>query len=746
MNYFHGNIGAETAQRRLLSLKSDNEGRFLVRQNRGVYIISFVKDQAKRLVSHIKVPRQRNHNLFVSKPHLLNSSVEAIVNFIAAHMEAKLIHPVLIADIDEDDGEEEDQDGGESLTVCHVCDKQVYSSPRHMDAHYITFCQVCEKIILKYRWVGHKTACYPNMKIHQCPHCDYRTSKHIYFKRHISRHPGGDTNSCDKCEKSFISVFRLEKHIAQDHNNGKWYCKWCPKKFSSRRTCAFHTKSCSGNPDRILKNYSGDDNDEELMQLVSAPALIGNGDSSPMSSITLQDEVKANESDPRVVTLEEIMKLSIEGRWNDVTIICEDGKIQSNSFLLTSMFPVIREIFNNFTNEEDFFISMPDISINDMDMFFKSIYKKQSLLKIDARLSDLLSSELQHLGTVQEIINDQYQNDHDYAGDDKSEPDLVKIKFVKEHSYNINKKAKKRKPCEICGKLVRFRSSRSHCDSCGHIKVPCEICGRKLASKRMKGHMRFHDSEEGRRRLQKQCSGQCGDAECRKIFRAPYELNRHIKSKTSGPQPCHLCGKLCKKMDEHIKNYHDSSRSKCNICGKALLIEKLEDHQKSCEKLVIVCNICGVTFSSHGNFKYHWEKLHQVQEAEYKCNKCGKLLRTKIDLKRHMRSHDEKIPCPECGVKVRNLKYHMKQAHTPDDQQPQQCQDCGKGFIDMGHLKKHRMNVHLKLRPYNCRYGCDIAYNDTSNRNQHEKKTHGKLFTTEKEEKEKKRLMGIVDA
>ena len=458
------------------------------------------------------------------------------------------------------------------------------------------------------------------------------------------------------------------------------------------------------------------------------------------------DEVKADESDPRVVTLGEIMKLSMEGRWNDVTIICKDGKIQSNSFLLASIFPVIREIFKNSTNEEDIFISMPDICINDMDMFFKSIYKKQSLLKIDARLSDLLSSELQHLGTVQEITNDQYQNDYDYAGDDKSEPDLVKIKFVKEHSYNINKKAKKRKPCEICGKLVRFRSSRSHCDSCGHIKVPCEICGRKLASKRMKGHMRFHDSEEGRRRLQKQCSGQCGDAECRKIFRAPYELNRHIKSKTSGPQPCHLCGKLCKKMDEHIKNYHDSSRSKCNICGKALLIEKLEDHQKSCEKLVIVCNICGVTFSSHGNFKYHWEKLHQVQEAEYKCNKCGKLLRTKIDLKRHMRSHDEKIPCPECGVKVRNLKYHMKQAHTPDDQQPQQCQDCGKGFIDMGHLKKHRMNVHLKLRPYNCRYGCDIAYNDTSNRNQHEKKTHGKLFTTEKEEKEKKRLMGIVDA
>ena len=221
-----------------------------MRERRGTYIISFVKN--KMNVSHITVPRNRNHNLFVSKPHLLNSSVETIVDFIAGHMEAKLIHPVLREDSDEDDGEEEDQDGGESLTVCHVCDKQVDNLSSHMDVHYITFCQVCEKIIASYsRWVGHKTACYPNMKMHQCPHCDFRTSRKNNFKRHTSKHLGGDTNFCDKCEKSFVSVFRLEKHIAQDHNNGYYYCKWCPKKFSARRNCAYHTKSCSGNPDRV---------------------------------------------------------------------------------------------------------------------------------------------------------------------------------------------------------------------------------------------------------------------------------------------------------------------------------------------------------------------------------------------------------------------------------------------------------------------------------------------------------------
>ena len=75
--------------------------------------------------------------------------------------------------------------------------------------------------------------------------------------------------------------------------------------------------------------------------------------------------------------------------------------------------------------------------------------------------------------------------------------------------------------------------------------------------------------------------------------------------------------------------------------------------------------------------------------------------------------------------------------HQTEEDKKFICEHCDKRFFTSASLNKHIMNVHLKLRPYSCRYGCEFAYNDVSNRNAHEKKTHGKLFITAQEEKEK---------
>ena len=107
------------------------------------------------------------------------------------------------------------------------------------------------------------------------------------------------------------------------------------------------------------------------------------------------------------------------------------------------------------------------------------------------------------------------------------------------------------------------------------------------------------------------------------------------------------------------------------------------------------------------------------------CPICGKDF---SNLKHHMKVHNSEEECPECGKMFRRLEIHIKTMHIPDNEKKVVCSECGKGCGNKYSLEKHMMNVHLKLRPYKCRYGCDIAYNDSSNRNCHEKKKHGGIF------------------
>ena len=80
--------------------------------------------------------------------------------------------------------------------------------------------------------------------------------------------------------------------------------------------------------------------------------------------------------------------------------------------------------------------------------------------------------------------------------------------------------------------------------------------------------------------------------------------------------------------------------------------------------------------------------------------------------------------CEICGGLFMQLVYHMKISHITCNEQKCNFGDCEKGFVDMDHLKNHNMNVHIKRKPYQCRY----CYNDISNKSAHERCGYGQLF------------------
>jgi uncharacterized Zn-finger protein len=73
---------------------------------------------------------------------------------------------------------------------------------------------------------------------------------------------------------------------------------------------------------------------------------------------------------------------------------------------------------------------------------------------------------------------------------------------------------------------------------------------------------------------------------------------------------------------------------------------------------------------------------------------------------------------------VKRLEHHIGSVHTEESEKKFPCTTCGKGFPNSFHLKKHEA-IHQNEKPYRCREGCDVGYNDSSNRNQHERKLHG---------------------
>ena len=237
--------------------------------------------------------------------------------------------------------------------------------------------------------------------------------------------------------------------------------------------------------------------------------------------------------------------------------------------------------------------------------------------------------------------------------------------------------------------------------------------------------------------------------QCDYSSRSRSNLKRHVDTiHNQSNETCDICGHVCKSkhhLRRHIRMKHEApeGQTKCDKCYKCFSDENFDGH--TCEvpsKPTLICNTCGKVYYSKSSLERHILIEHEKGEIPkpFFCHLCDHRCETKHSLKAHMLSHEEKPPCPECGERVRHLQLHMRSVHTPDELKKYQCQDCGKGFDNKNRLEIHRMNIHLKLRPYNCRYGCDVSYNDTSNRNAHEKKTHGKMFTTVKEEKLKARM------
>ena len=393
--------------------------------------------------------------------------------------------------------------------------------------------------------------------------------------------------------------------------------------------------------------------------------------------------------DPRYQTVKDLLRLCQEDVFQDVILRCSDGTLRQSSFLLSFFFPYLKEIFKETLFDEKINVSIPDYSVNDFKDFFNSIFLQKLEIKssILFLVDQIFFSEEDNLG--ESISRDEEFN--------YSHEELLELKDDKEKNELISiKEDKEEKPVQIS-----FR--------------------KKMDTVNVKSHQ--------------------------KIERYKGVVNETQKVR----QQCTYCGKMVNDIKRHIsyvcrKRDYGYGKIKCDLCEKTFNNPyNLKGHvrtthaKKESEKAI--CNICGKVLLSKYILSIHHKNMHEIVELKYKCEKCGRMCESKGKLNKHMQTHFiQKTPCTICGKSFSNVERHMKTIHGKDEDKRIQCQDCGKGFQSQSHLKMHQMSVHLKLRPYSCRYGCEFRYNDSSNRNSHERKIHGKIFTTKMEEKLKEKI------
>ena len=289
------------------------------------------------------------------------------------------------------------------------------------------------------------------------------------------------------------------------------------------------------------------------------------------------------------------------------------------------------------------------------------------------------------------------KNSRKSAGNDNMKNFVQKIMYKKHEKKDFGADFSKSKTVSTRGKMK---------------EMTCDICGkhfRLMPFKKQNNynkHMKRHEI----------MSHDCG---CSIEFTSFNQKHHHMRVVHQGYLNCDLCPRSFA-TDQFLKEHRASKHP-----------EKVKPQYR--EKFL--CNLCKRSFKKEESLIHHENTAHD-ETGPFVCSHCGKEKKSRVALNYHEKIVHNPSSCPSCGRVVKNLHRHTLLKHTDNSKLHAKCEHCGKGFTDRCHLRNHEMNVHIKARPFKCRYNyCpnDIGYNDLSNRNSHERKKHGGIFLESKE-------------
>ncbi|XP_016958828.1 transcription factor grauzone [Drosophila biarmipes] len=292
-----------------------------------------------------------------------------------------------------------------------------------------------------------------------------------------------------------------------------------------------------------------------------------------------------------------------------------------------------------------------------------------------------------------------------------------------------------------------------------HYKVQCHIC-----SSPMEGftEMLLHVRREHKQRGYSMCCN-------RKFFKRGYLVDHLRRHQDPELFKCSICARVMghrRSLELHMRMHDIKTRGRlyhCDNCSKSFYSSVVCERHKLThiprDQWQVKCTNCEKTFPTQYTMQQHVKLVHLNLYAKI-CDVCGKSIRGREALARHMKEHtgapQTAIKCHLCDSTLTTkygLARHIKMMHTAENLQPMQCEFClkispslqahqhhikythntarshqcpmcEKAFKRPNELKEH-MTTHTGEVLYTCPH-CPQTFNSNANMHAHRKKAHRK--------------------
>ncbi|XP_053453938.1 zinc finger protein 142 isoform X3 [Nycticebus coucang] len=466
----------------------------------------------------------------------------------------------------------------------------------------------------------HRRLKHEGVKPHQCPFCDFSTTRRYRLEAHQSRHTGVGRIPCSSCPQTFGTNSKLRLHQLRVHDKTPThFCPLCDYSGYLRHDITRHVNSChQGTPAFACSQCEAQFSSETALKqhaLRRHPEPTHPAPGSP---------AEATESPLHCSRCGLLCPspASLRGHTRKQHPRLECGACQET-------FP------NRLALDE---------------------HRRQQHFSHRCQLCDFAARE--RVGLVKHYL-EQHEETSAVAtasdGDgDASQPPLrcpfcdfaCRHQLVLDHHVKGHGGTRLYK-CTDCAYSTKNRQkitwhSRIHT---GEKPYHCHLCSYACADpSRLKYHMRIHKEER------KYLCPECG-YKCKWVNQLKYHMTKHTGLKPYQCPECEYCTNRADALRVHQETRHREARAfMCEQCGKAFKTRfLLRTHlRKHSEAKPYVCNVCHRAFRWAAGLRHH--ALTHTDRHPFFCRLCSYKAKQKFQVVKHVRRHHPDQADPNQGV------------------------------------------------------------------------------------------------